>query len=537
MEAAEPEVTRFQRAIETSKKEIEQIRDKSVTQLGKDKAAIFESHLLMLDDPELMTATEDTIRKEKVNAEYGFHSAVEHFAEMFEKMEDPYLRERASDLRDLSDRVVRTLMGEKRADLSDVTPGSVIIAHDLAPSDTANLDPTQVSGILTDIGGKNSHTAIIARTFEIPAVLGLGDITKKVQNGEFIVLDGEKGEVILDPDEATINRFKELKKRDEETKAELETYLGQESISLDGQKVALLSNISTPKDVLISQKYDGEGVGLYRTEFLYMNRSVPPTEEEQTLLYKEVLSKLNPKPVVIRTLDIGGDKDISYLKIPHESNPFLGMRAIRYCLKNREIFETQLRALLRASVFGNLKIMFPLITNLEELLEAKAVLESVKDKLKSEGIPFADKIPVGIMVETPAAAVISDTISRHVDFFSIGTNDLTQYVCAVDRVNETVYHLFDSLHPAVLRLIRTVIENGKKAGISVSMCGELAGSPQVIPLLLGMGLTEFSMNPASILRARKVVRSIKLSECKTLVDEVLKQETAQGIRDCLEISS
>lgn len=529
----ENEKARFEDAVKESKEQLQNIKEKASKELDPEKSAIFDAHIMVLEDPELMTSTMNKIDSESVNAEYAFEEIIKQFISIFESMDNEYMKERASDLRDVSGRVLRNLTNTKSIDLSVLDEEVILVAEDLTPSETVTMDKKKVLGFLTDIGGRTSHTAIMARSLEIPAVVGLKDITKSLEDGDYVVFNGETGEVIINPSEEEIKNYEELKAKYYEEKKELETLIGEESITIDGKKVELAGNIGTPNDIEGLIKNDAEGVGLYRTEFIYMDRDSLPTEEEQFEAYKKVLESMNPKPIVIRTLDIGGDKEVSYLNIEKEMNPFLGYRAIRLCLEQRDIFETQLRALLRASVYGNLKIMFPMISSLEELLEAKKILEKVKKDLDNEGIKYASNIEVGMMIEVPSAALISDILGKHVDFFSIGTNDLIQYTTAVDRMNQKIHHLYNPFNPAVIRLIKMVIENGHKEGIWVGMCGEMAGDKKMIPLLLGLGLDEFSMSPISILPARKLIKSLSSEKMKDLANEVLKLSTAEEIEEYL----
>lgn len=528
IENIEEEKNKLGIAIEASRQEIAQIREKALLQLGMEKASIFEAHLMILEDPELIDATNKKIEK-KVNAAYALKETTDEFIAIFEAMDDEYMRERAADIRDVTERVQRNLSGQKSTDLSSLEEEVILVAHDLTPSETATMDKEKVLGFLTNIGGRTSHTAIMARSLEIPAAVGLKNVTATIKNSDFVIIDGESGRVEVNPSEELIKHYSGLKNAYEEGRRALEEVKGKESITRDGRKVELAGNIGTPQDIPGLLRNDAEGVGLFRTEFIYMNRDALPTEEEQFEAYKKVLEAMNPKPVVIRTLDIGGDKKLPYLKIDEEMNPFLGYRAIRLCLTEKNIFKDQLRALLRASAFGNLKIMFPMISNLEELLEAKEVLNEVKAELKQEGKAIASDVEVGIMIEVPSAAVISDILAKHVDFFSIGTNDLIQYTCAVDRMNEKISHLYQDLNPAVLRLIKTVIDNGHREGIWVGMCGESAGNQRIIPILIGMGLDEFSMSPISILPARRLIRSLSAEECSRLAAEVLLMGSAEEI--------
>ncbi|MCT4619362.1 MAG: phosphoenolpyruvate--protein phosphotransferase [Marinisporobacter sp.] len=536
IENIEVEKNKFLEAIKISKEQLTKVKDKALKELGEEKAAIFEAHLMILEDPEMVDQTVQKIENEKINADYAFEGIANQFIMIFESMDNEYMKERAADIKDVSDRILRNILGEHVVDLSMLEKEVILIADDLTPSDTATMDKEKVLGFLTNIGGKTSHTAIMARSLEIPAVVGLGNITAKVKNEDYIIFNGETGEVIIHPTEEEIKKYQDLKESYEKERKELEKVKGQKSITLDGREVELVGNIGTPKDLEGLLKNDAEGVGLYRTEFIYMDRDSMPTEKEQFESYKKVLEGLNGKPVVIRTLDIGGDKKLPYLKIDEEMNPFLGYRAIRLCLDKQDIFKTQLRALLRASVYGNLKIMFPMISSLEELLAAKEILNEVKKDLENESIKYAENIEVGMMIEVPSAAMISDLLAKHVDFFSIGTNDLIQYTTAVDRMNEKIHHLYSPLNPAVLRLIKMVIDNGHKENIWVGMCGEAAGDKKMIPILLGMGLDEFSMSASSILPARKMIRSLSAEKTKKIADEVLSMGSVTEIESYLEIN-
>ncbi len=521
-------------AIAKSKEELTKVKEKALEKLGAEKAEIFEAHLLVLEDPELVDSTLNKIKEEKINAEHAFNEIKNMFVSMFESMDNEYMKERAADIKDVANRVLRHILDMKFVDLSALEDEVVLIAHDLTPSDTATMNKEKVLGFLTDIGGRTSHTAIMARTLETPAVVGLKNITETVKDGDYVIFNGETGEVIINPDENTINEYKALKEKFEKEKKELESLKGQESKTLDGRHVELAGNIGTPNDVQGLINNDAEGVGLYRTEFLYMNRTEFPTEDEQYESYKAVLESMNPKPIVIRTLDIGGDKELSYLQMDKEMNPFLGYRAIRLCLDRQDIFKTQLRALLRASVHGNLRIMFPMISSLEELISAKEILEVVKSDLDKEGISYSKNIEVGMMIEVPSAALISDILAKYVDFFSIGTNDLIQYTTAVDRMNEKIHNLYNQFNPAVLRLIKMVIDNGHKEGKWVGMCGEAAGDKKMIPILLGMGLDEFSMSPISILPARKLITSLKYEDMKPVAEKVVTMGTAREIEKYMQ---
>lgn len=531
----EEEIQKLENAVKVSKDELTKVKEKALMELGEHEAEIFEAHLLVLEDPELVDSAISKIRDEKVNADYALNEIKEMFVAMFESMDNEYMRERAADIKDVTNRVLRHILGIKVVDLAGLDEEVVLIAHDLTPSDTATMNKSMVLGFLTDIGGRTSHTAIMARTLEIAAVVGLDDITKKVKDGDYIVFNGDTGEVIVNPDEETKAKYASLKEKFEEYRKSLELLKGQESITTDGRHVELAGNIGSPNDVSGLIKNDAEGVGLYRTEFLYMDKEDAfPNEEEQYEAYKAVLEGMNNKPIVIRTLDIGGDKELPYFEMEPEMNPFLGYRAIRLCLDRKDIFKTQLRALYRASVHGKLRIMFPMISSLEELLSAKEVIKEVLAELDAEKIAYANDVEVGMMIEIPSAAVISDILAKHIDFFSIGTNDLIQYTCAVDRMNQKISHLYNQFNPAVLRLIKMVIDNAHKEGKWVGMCGESAGDQRMIPILLGFGLDEFSMSPISILPARKLINSLSYAEMQKFGDEVLAMGTAKEIKEYVD---
>ncbi|KYH34291.1 phosphoenolpyruvate-protein phosphotransferase [Clostridium tepidiprofundi DSM 19306] len=521
IEDIELEKERFNKAVLRSKEDLEKIKVQVTEELGEDNAEIFQAHLMILQDPELIDSTLKKIET-GINAEYAFNEVVNQTIQVFEAIDDEYLRERAADIKDISKRVLKYLLGKEQSDITSLSEEIILVAEDLTPSDTASMDKKRVKGFLTNIGGRTSHTAIMARTLGIPAVVGLNNITENVKSGDIVAFDGETGEVIINPNDEQKKYYEDKKRIYEENKKELKELVGKESITTDGKVVELVGNIGTPSDVEALIDNDAEGVGLFRTEFLYMNRHELPTEEEQYNAYKTVLEAMKNKPVVIRTLDIGGDKNLDYLKFDYEMNPFLGYRAIRLCLDRRDIFCTQLRALLRASIYGKLRIMFPMISSLEELLEAKEILSQVKEELINEGYEISKDIEIGMMIEVPSAAIISDILAKHVDFFSIGTNDLIQYTTAVDRTNEKISHLYSPFNLGVLRLIKMVIDNAHQEGIWVGMCGEMAGDKTLIPILLGMGLDEFSMSPISILPARRLIRSLSLEESEKISCEKLR---------------
>lgn len=529
VENAEQEVERFQAALAESKGELEVIRDNAHKDLGADKAAIFDAHLLVLSDPELISPIEDKIKTDKVNAESALKETADMFITMFEQMDNEYMKERAADIRDVTKRVLSHLLGVQIANPSMIAEEVIIIAEDLTPSDTAQLNRQFVKGFTTDIGGRTSHSAIMARSMEIPAVVGTKESTKQIKNGDLVIVDGLKGLVHINPTPEAIAEYEEEHRKFEEQKAEWAKLVNEKSVTADGHHVELAANIGTPKDLKGVVENGGEGVGLYRTEFLYMGRDQLPTEEEQFESYKAVLEGMSGKPVVVRTLDIGGDKELPYLNLPKEMNPFLGFRAIRLCLEEQDMFRTQLRALLRASTYGNLKIMFPMIATLDEFRQGKAILEEEKQKLVSEGAEVADNIEIGIMVEIPSTAVMADQFAKEVDFFSVGTNDLIQYTMAADRMNERVSYLYQPYNPAILRLVKMVIDAAHKEGKWAGMCGEMAGDETAIPLLLGLGLDEFSMSATSILKARSQISRLNKKDMEALAEKALHMNTAEEV--------
>lgn len=528
------EITRLKDALNTSKTELEAIRDKASSELGADKAAIFEAHLLVLSDPELISQIEDKINSERVNAEQALKEVADMFIMMFEQMDNDYMKERAADIRDVTKRVLSHLLGVELVNPSMISSEVIIVAEDLTPSDTAQLNRQFVKGFTTNIGGRTSHSAIMARSMEIPAVVGTKSATEDIKNGDLIIIDGLIGEVYINPTTEVVAQYEKEQIRFEEQKAEWAKLVNEKTISTDGHQVELAANIGTPNDLEGVVNNGGEGIGLYRTEFLYMGRNELPTEEEQFESYKAVLEGMNGKPVVVRTLDIGGDKELPYLELPKEMNPFLGFRAIRLCLTEQDLFRTQLRALLRASTYGNLKIMFPMIATLDEFREAKTILEEEKQKLVTEGIAVAENIELGIMVEIPSTAIMADQFAKEVDFFSIGTNDLIQYTMAADRMNERVSYLYQPYSPAILRLVKMVIDAAHHEGKWVGMCGEMAGDETAIPLLLGLGLDEFSMSATSILKARSQIAHLSKKEMEDLADKALRMSTTKEVIEAVK---
>lgn len=523
------EEKKFFMAIDKAKDQFTKLKNRALKECGENQQQIFEAYLMALEDPAVIHATIKTIREEKVSAAYAVSQMRDRFIEKFETLDNEYMRERASDIKDVANSVIGHLLGIKLSNVMDLEKDSIFVAHDITLSDITAIGQQKSLGFLTDIGGKTSHAAIVARTLGIPGIVGLKNITENVKSGDFIIFNGETGEVIVNPDEKTIEIYQRLKRDDEIKRKRNEFLRGKESKTLDGKYVKLTANMETPQDVKRLIKNDAEGVGLYRTEFLYMHKNTLPSEQEQFEAYKTVLEALSPKTVVIRTLDIGGDKKLSCFKMNQERNAFLGKGDMGLRFDKKDILKTQLRALLRASIYGNLKIMFPMIGNLEEFIAAKQIFEEAKEELDEEMILFKKDIEVGIVIEIPSAAIISDILAKHVDFFSIGTNDLFQYTCAVDRTNEGMNHTYNPLHPAILRLIKMIIDNGHKEGIEVAMCGEMAGDITMIPILLGLGLDEFSMRPVTILSARKLIRSLKYKDMKKAVYEIMEMATAKEV--------
>jgi len=528
LDEVETEIKRLDEAIEKSRKELRKLRDVALEKIGEKEAKIFEAQLLMLQDPALITEVKRKIRS-KVNAEAAVDDVVKNFITMFEQMEDEYMRERAIDVQDVGERLIKNLLGKDFQCLADLEENTVVIADSLTPSDTVNMDKEKIVGFATNLGGVTSHVAIIAREYGIPAVVGLGDVMNHVKTGDTVIIDGSSGTVTVRPDKATIYKYERMVLEAEERRIELDKLKDLPAVTSDGRKVEIAANIGEPGEVENALNNGAEGIGLLRTEFLYQGRRSLPTEEEQFEAYKIIAENMGERPVIVRTFDIGGDKPPSYLNLPKEMNPFLGWRAIRISLDRIDIFKTQLRAILRASNYGDLKIMFPMISSVDEVRRAKQILEETKIELEKEKIMFNNNVEVGIMVEVPSVAVIADAFAEEVDFFSIGTNDLTQYTLAVDRTNENIFHLFNELHPALLHLIKRVIDAAHKRGIWAGMCGEMAGKPIAAPILLGLGLDEFSMAATSIPEVKKIIRSIKITEAQELAEEALKASTTDDV--------
>ena len=528
------ELKRLQDAIEKFVSITNEMADKMAKTVGEQDADILRCHIIMLQDPMIEEQISALMISEKISAEMALEQVLDQTAEMFAAVPDELIQQRATDLMDIKSRMLKILMGIEEVDISQVPENTVLVARDLTPSMTAGINPANIAGILTEVGGRTSHSAILARAMEIPAVLSIEGICGIVKNGDTVVLDGSKGEAIVNPDEATVKEF-EKKFADYAAEKELlKAYKGKPSQTKDGVKVELVSNIGKPEDADKVVECDGEGIGLFRTEFLFMDRDSVPTEEEQFEAYKKVAETMKGKPVIIRTLDIGGDKAIPYLGLETEENPFLGFRAIRFCLKRRDIYEVQLRALLRASAFGDIKIMVPLVTGVDELRAVKVILEDIKRQLDKDGIAYNKDVKVGVMMETPAACMMADALAKEADFFSIGTNDLTGYTMAVDRGNAKVAYLYSTYNPAVLRAIKRIIECGKAEGIMVGMCGEAAADPKLIPLLLAFGLDEFSVSATSVLKTRKTISDCTIDECKALAEKVMKCVTDEEVLELLK---
>ncbi|QOR19191.1 phosphoenolpyruvate-protein phosphotransferase PtsI [Haemophilus parainfluenzae] len=533
-EQVEAEVARFYAGREAAVEQLNSIHQRALKSLGEEKAAIFEGHLMILEDEELEEEIIDYLRSNKVNASVAASKIIDQQVEMLSEIDDEYLKERAGDIRDIGNRLIKNILGMHIVDLGDITEESILVAYDLTPSETAQLNLEKVLGFITDIGGRTSHTSIMARSLELPAIVGTNDVTARVNTGDYLILDAVNNRVYVNPTQAEIDELKTLEAKLAEEKAELAKLKDLPAVTLDGHKVDVVANIGTIRDCEGAHRNGAEGVGLYRTEFLFMDRDQLPSEEEQFIAYKEVVEAMEGRLVVLRTMDIGGDKELPYLNLPKEMNPFLGWRAVRIALDRREILHAQLRAVLRASAFGKLAVMFPMIISVEEIRELKSVLETLKAELRAEGKAFDENIQVGVMVETPSAAVNAKFLAKEVDFFSIGTNDLTQYTLAVDRGNELISHLYNPMSPSVLGLIKQVIDASHAEGKWTGMCGELAGDERATLLLLGMGLDEFSMSAISVPRIKKLIRHVNYQEVKALADEALQKPTAAEIEQLIQ---
>ncbi len=515
------EISRFEDALIQTRQEIIALQKKIAQEMGTEHGEVFDAHLLVLEDRMLIEEVISRVKKDKVCVDFVFSEVLKRYASVFSRIEDEYLKERISDINDVGRRILRNLLGKKRKGLAELEEEVIVVAHDLSPSDTAMMHKNKVIGFVTDIGGKTSHTAIMAKSLEIPAVVGLEVGTERIENGDRVIVDGSSGLVIVSPDPETLKRYEA---QEQKFRSITETFISVKdlpSVTLDGKKVTIAANIEFPEEIPTVNQHGADGVGLYRTEYFYMNRKDLPSEDEQFEAYRHLGDAFGDKPIVVRTMDLGGDKFVSAFAFPKEMSPFMGWRAIRFCLARPDIFKTQLRAILRASVHGNLKVMFPMISGIEELRKAKVLLEESKQELLSRGLPFKKDMEVGAMIEVPSAALTSDILSREVSFFSIGTNDLIQYSLAVDRTNEKIAYLYEPTHPAVLRLIKTVIEAGHRSGIEVGMCGEMSGEPSLAILLLGLGLDEFSMPSASILEVRNIIRSITFAQAQKIAEKAL----------------
>lgn len=523
------EITRFEEALIKTRSEILAIQKKISREMGAQHAEIFNAHLLVLEDRTLIEEVIEGLKKERKCVEFIFSKIIGKYIRVFSKMNDEYLKERTSDIEDIGKRILKNLIGAQENTLSDLKERVIVVAYDLSPSDTANMHKKNVAGFITDIGGRTSHTAIMAKSLEIPAVVGLEKATARIKTGDILIVDGEAGIVIINPDKVALKKYELKQQNFVEFEKALLNLKDAPATTIDGHRVEVSANIELPEDVGSVIAHGAEGIGLYRTEFLFMNRNDVPDEEEQFDAYKKVTARISKGPIIIRTLDLGGDKFLSQLKVPHEMNPFLGWRAIRFCLAKPEVFKVQLRAILRASVFGNIKIMFPMISGLGELRQAIKVLEEAKQELRNKKINFNKDIEVGAMIEIPSAALTCDLLAKEVDFFSIGTNDLIQYSLAVDRANEKIAYLYKPTHPAVLRLIKNIIDSGHKENIWVGMCGEMAAEPGFVLILLGLGLDEFSMSPVVVPEVKYVISNVKFEEARKVAEEALKLSTGEEI--------
>ena len=530
---AEVEIERFKNALKESRDQLTRIKKKMEEddRRGKEHIRIIDAHLMILKDTMLINDTIGVIKEQKVNAEWALKTVLDDLMVYFAKIDDDYLRERSIDIEHIVNRVLLNLMGRKHEGIPDIKTPSVVVAHDLAPTDTAQMSKGIVLGFLTDIGGRTSHTAIMARSLEIPAVVGLENITRKVETGDTVIVDGSTGTVIVNPSDAVLDVYRKRRERFDRYGRELFHYKGLPCETIDGRRVGLAGNMEMAEEIDSLLMHGAEGIGLYRTEFLYMNRKDFPTEEEHVKAYRQVVKRMSPHPVIIRTLDIGGDKFLPDMDGAKEINPAMGLRAIRFCLKNTEVFKTQLRGILRASANGKISVMFPMISGIEELRRAKALLEEAKKELKAEGKNFDPDIKVGVMIEVPSAVIIADLIVKEADFVSIGTNDLLQYSLAIDRVNEHVAYLYEPFHPAVLRMIKAVADAAKGANISVGVCGEMAGEPEYAMMLVGFGIDHLSMNAFSILKVKKLIRSISYKEAEGICGAILSFATAKEVED------
>lgn len=527
------EIARFEDALTRTRAEVLGIRKKISTQIGRESSDIFNAHLMILEDRTLIEDVIAIIKEKKVNAEHAFASVIQRYFAAFAQIDDNYLKERIADIRDIGRRILHNLYGEE-TNFQKIDKKGIIIAHDLSPSDTAMMDKEKVMAFVTEIGGPTSHTAILGRSMEIPAVVGMDQVSTRVKTGDMVIVDGTRGILIINPDAATIEEYQKKSLRFSEITTELDKLRDLPAETLDGKRITLAANIEFHDEMPSVVSHGAEGIGLYRTEYLYMNRTDLPTEEEQFKAYNHVAEKMAPSPVIIRTLDLGGDKFISSMDVPREMNPFLGWRAIRFCLTRVDVFKAQLRAVLRASVHKNIKIMYPMISNLDELKKANAILEECRQELKKEGIAFDPNMEIGAMIEIPSAAIISDILAREVDFFSIGTNDLIQYSLAVDRVNEKIAYLYEPTHPAILHLIKMVVDAGHRHNRWIGSCGEMSGDPAIAILLLGLGIDEISTSPVVLPKVKKAIRSIRYSDARLIAQEALQFHSGTEVREFLD---
>jgi phosphotransferase system enzyme I (PtsI) len=524
------EITRFEEALTKTRIKILEIRKKLSAQIGQENSDIFNAHLLILEDRTLIEDVIEIIKKEQVNAEYAFSQVIRRYFKAFREIDDEYLRERIADIKDVAKRILQNLYGQERGGLENISGNVIVVAHDLSPSDTAMMDKNKILAFVTEVGGPTSHTAILGRSMEIPAVVGIDQATTHVKTGDEVIVDGAHGYLIVNPDEESIIEYTREEARFSQLILELDKLKDLPAETLDGRRIDLACNIEFHDEIPSVLSHGADGIGLYRTEYFYMNRIDLPTEEEQFRAYKQVAERMDPKPVIVRTLDLGGDKFISALDVPNEMNPFLGWRAIRFCLTKVDIFKAQLRAILRASAYGNLKIMYPMISNVQELRKANEILHECRKELKNEEIDFDENLSVGAMIEIPSAALISDILAPEVDFFSLGTNDLIQYSLAVDRVNEKIAYLYEPTHPAILRLIRTTIKNGHDQKKWVGICGEMSSDPALAVVLIGLEIDEISTSPVALPKVKKVIRSIEFSYAKKIAEKALTFDTGDAVR-------
>lgn len=528
------EIQKLEGAIEKSKQQLISLKDRLSSEAGKDYARIFDAHILMLEDEVLINEICHLVQEERVNVEWALKEVRDRLINLFAQFNNEYMQDRGIDVEDVWQRIQSNLSPNPTLKAADLSEEGILVASSLSPSDLAQMDKKLLRGFVTDAGGRTSHTGILARSLEIPAVIGLSNVTSQVREGDLLLIDGNEGVVIVNPNPALIQEYESKKRRYQEHEVELLKTKELPAVTLDGRRIALLANIELPEEIDSAIEHGAEGIGLYRSEFLYLRPSFsPPSEEESFLLYRELAEKLTPYPATIRTLDLGGDKIDVAPEVSQEANPFLGLRAIRLCFKRKEVFKTQLRALLRASVYGNLRIIYPMISGIEEILQAKLILEEVKDELQSEHIPFNPRIPIGVLIEIPSAALVADLLAKEVDFFSIGTNDLIQYLIAVDRSNVNVSYLYEPLHPAILRSLKFIVDSARKYEVPVSLCGEMAGDPLALIVLLGLGLHELSMNPYSIPLIKRLVRSLSAEESRRMVREIMKLTTARQVEEYL----